>query len=82
MFYLSKIFNISKKFALPDTLLKSKNNCSTTGTTGVRSSETSPLLKTEVSELLASFAYNLEMMTKCGFFSKQTLNFFVLLWQL
>ena len=27
MFDLSKIFNLSKKFALPDTLLKSKNYC-------------------------------------------------------
>ena len=27
MFDLSKIFDLSKKFALPDTLLKSKNYC-------------------------------------------------------
>ena len=28
MFDLSKIFDLSKKFALPDTLIKSKNYCS------------------------------------------------------
>ena len=33
MFDLSKIFDLSKKFALPDTLLKSKNYCTLNLTT-------------------------------------------------